>query len=323
MGEPAISVVMPVYNGVKYVAEAVRSILGQTRGDFEFLAIDDGSTDGSGEILRRFAAEDGRIKLVSRENRGLTRTLNEAAELARGEFIARMDADDVALPGRLAAQMEYMRAHPECGVVGGAVVCITAEGWEIDAWTPPGGHEAIDAGHIRGVPGGILHPTALLRRSVLKQAGGYRDEWELAEDLDLWLRMAEVARVGNVGEVVLRYRMHAASLSQARRREQWERVWQVVRQARERRGLEALPARKWPGGGGEKEVAERARRTWAVRAIVAGNYRTARRLAWQNLGATGVSRRSLGLVAGCALGPVTRRILRRRVKSEGRDGAGG
>src|SRR4051794_24772902 len=111
---PPISVLLAVYNGGRYLRAAVDSILTQTFTDFEFIIIDDGSTDGSLATLREFAQRDPRINLVSRPNKGLTVTLNEGIALARGEFLARMDADDIALPQRFEKQIAYLRDHPEC-----------------------------------------------------------------------------------------------------------------------------------------------------------------------------------------------------------------
>ena len=109
---------MPVYNAAHYVAGAVESILGQTFREFEFVIVDDGSIDGSTQILKRFAERDSRIRLIRRENRGLVASLNEGIEAARGEFIARMDADDIALPERLARQLESLRCNHDVVAVG-------------------------------------------------------------------------------------------------------------------------------------------------------------------------------------------------------------
>src|SRR5512135_1833139 len=141
---PLISVCMPVYNAERYIARAVESILGQTFGDFEFLILDDGSTDGSLEILRRYANHDPRIRLTSRPNKGLPPSLNELVDQARGEFIARMDADDVALPERFARQVEYLRAHPDCVLVGSRVQLVDPEGDPLCDWCTMQEHEAID-----------------------------------------------------------------------------------------------------------------------------------------------------------------------------------
>ena len=120
---------MPVYNAKRYLEEAIESILGQTFRDFEFLIIDDGSTDRSLAILKRYAAQDARIRLSSRTNAGYVVRLNEMLHQARGDLVARMDADDVALPERFAQQVEFLRSHPEVDVVGGAQERIDSNGY--------------------------------------------------------------------------------------------------------------------------------------------------------------------------------------------------
>src|SRR5262249_45977834 len=146
---PLISVCMPVHNAERFVGEAVESILGQTLRDFEFLIIDDGSTDGSTRILRDSAARDPRIRLTCRSNRGLVATLNELVDQARGEFIARMDADDIALPDRFLRQVDYLRRHPE-RVEGGAwVPVIDPAGDPPCLWVHGQSHQAVAALHPR------------------------------------------------------------------------------------------------------------------------------------------------------------------------------
>src|SRR5687767_9206093 len=117
MSFPAVSIVLPVYDAVAYVAEAVRSILAQTFGDFELILVNDGSTDGSRDVLAGF--KDYRIRILDQQNLGLVAALNRGIREARGEWIARMDADDVSLPGRLEAQITHLRRHPEIGLLGG------------------------------------------------------------------------------------------------------------------------------------------------------------------------------------------------------------
>ena len=121
---PTVSVVMTVYNTERYVGEAVGSVLGQTFGDFEFVIVDDGSTDRSTTILKDFAARDPRIRLVSRPNTGIVAAANEGIGLARGRYLARMDSDDVCLPRRFETQVNYLEQHPECVLVGSRVTVV-------------------------------------------------------------------------------------------------------------------------------------------------------------------------------------------------------
>jgi glycosyltransferase involved in cell wall biosynthesis len=233
---PTVSVLMPVYNAARYLAEAVESILGQTFADFEFLIIDDGSTDRSRATLERYAAHDRRIRLASRPNTGYTVALNELLGLARGELLARMDGDDVALPTRLARQVDYLRAHPDVVCVGTAVQFIDAAGRFLRPRHPGMDHEEIQQRALAGdCP--LNHPSVMMRRAAVEAVGGYHAEFEPAEDLDLWLRLSEVGRLTNLPEVLMKYRQHAGSVSEQYQRLQRERSAAAVLEACRRRGI--------------------------------------------------------------------------------------
>ncbi len=233
---PIVSVLMPVYNAAHYVAEAVESILGQTFADFEFLIIDDGSTDRSRAILERYAARDRRIRLTGRPNTGHSVALNELLRVAGGELVARMDADDVALPERLARQVEYLRAHPDVVCVGSAVHMIDGAGRLVGDGHPAMDHEEIQRRALAGdCP--LNHPSVLMRRAALEAIGGYRPELQPAEDLDLWLRLGEVGRLTSLPEVLMKYRQHPASFSEQHQRRQLERSAVAVLDACHRRGI--------------------------------------------------------------------------------------
>ena len=198
---PLVSVCMPVYNAERYVAEAVESILNQTLGDFEFL-IEDNSSDATTNILRRYAERDSRIQLDVRHKRRLVLSLNDQVNRARGEFIARMDADDVALPERFRKQVDYLRAHPECDVVGSRVWETDADGDPLCEYATLADHEEIDAFHFLMRGPALVHPSIMIRRDALLAVGGYRN---LAiEDVDLYLRLAERGRIARVPEFLLK-----------------------------------------------------------------------------------------------------------------------
>lgn len=205
---PVISVVLPVYNGEKYIAEAMESILCQTYRDFEFIVIDDGSTDGSLPILRKYRDMDSRIRLISRENRGLVATLNEGIDLARGEWIARMDADDISLLDRFEKQMMWLQKTGAdiCGggmKLFGARICRT--------WCYEQDDDAIKLQLCFNVP--FAHPTVVIR-TELAQKHPYDRIAKHGEDYDLWTRLALAgARMTNVKETVLHYRVHAQQIS--------------------------------------------------------------------------------------------------------------
>lgn len=215
MGTPAISVAMSVYNGERFVTEAIESVLGQTLHEFEFLIVDDGSSDSSRAIIEGYAARDSRIRPIVRENRGLIASLNQMLDEARAPLIARMDADDVCLPERLARQVEFLDAHPEYGVLGCWTEDIDEYGqpWTKGDWTPhPLTHEAFLANiDARGPL--LCHPAAVFRRDLVRAVGGYHAAYKHCEDLDLWLRLATVTRIGNIPIKLLRYRHYAGQVS--------------------------------------------------------------------------------------------------------------
>ncbi|HHN68246.1 MAG TPA: glycosyltransferase, partial [Thermopetrobacter sp.] len=169
---PAVSVIMPVFNGASHVEDAVLSILGQTFGDFEFIIIDDGSTDGAGEILARLAAGDSRIVLMRRENRGIVASLNEGLARARAPLIARMDADDVASPQRLELQARAFARRPSLVLLGGQARMIDGDGRPRRRLLMPVGAERVRATLLRTCP--FIHPAVMFRRRTALDIGGYR-----------------------------------------------------------------------------------------------------------------------------------------------------
>jgi glycosyltransferase involved in cell wall biosynthesis len=209
---PLISVCMPVHNAERYVCEAVESILAQTIGNFELLGLDDGSTDCSLRILQRLAELDPRIRLISRPNKGLVTSLNELVDGARGGFLARMDADDIAMPERFEKQVDYLRTHPECAVVGCRVWETDADGDPVTEYPTLSDHEEIDAFHVRLRGPALLDPSVMMRRAAVQAIGGYRN-FAVSEEIDLYLRLAEQWRLGRVPDHLLKYRVHGANYS--------------------------------------------------------------------------------------------------------------
>jgi glycosyltransferase involved in cell wall biosynthesis len=236
MGVPRISVLLPVHNAQAYLHEALESILAQNYGNFELLALDDGSTDGSLQILRQFQKRDSRVSVTARENRGLVASLNELLSKARGEFVARMDADDVCFPRRFERQVQFLDEKVEHIAVGGWVIHMNARGNLIGLIESPIIHEKIDAANLRGRTS-IWHSTAMLRRSAIDAVGGYRSEFIHSEDLDLWLRLAETGKLANLPEPVLFYRLHEKSVSQTMGKQQRESAYLACSMAWERRNV--------------------------------------------------------------------------------------
>jgi glycosyltransferase involved in cell wall biosynthesis len=236
MTTPAVSVLMPVYNAEHYVAEAVRSVLDQSFTDFEFLILDDGSTDGSLRILQEYAARDPRIRVIARPNTGIVGALNDLLAEARGELIARMDADDICRPDRFARQVALLRDHPEIVAVGGAIQEIDERGRILTDFPAVFGDAVIQDQLLAG-RNVFAHSAMMLRREAMEQVGRYRPEMQHAEDLDLWLRLGEVGQLENLPEVVLQVRVHPLSVSSRNAARQHEVAKLAADQACDRRGL--------------------------------------------------------------------------------------
>lgn len=228
---------MPVYNAEQYVREATESILKQTFSDFEFIIIDDGSTDESREILEELARKDSRIRLVSRPNTGYTKALNEALTLARGPYLARMDADDISMPERFEKQLAFLKANPDCVLVGSRILTIDPFGSPLYEPRHKLSHEAIDAELLAGVGWAIVHPVSMMVRQHVMALGGYRVQMEPSEDLDLFLRMAERGKIANLPDVLLHYRQHVKSVNHTRYEEQNRAARRIVAEAYARRGV--------------------------------------------------------------------------------------
>ena len=211
MASLSISVVMSVFNGQAFLSEAIESILGQTLREFEFLVLDDGSTDRTAEILAAYASRDGRIRVLHHENKGRAASLNIGISLAASGYIARMDADDVALPHRLKEQVDFMEGHPEVGLLGGAAELINTTGQVIHTTRPPLEDPEIKSLMLRYNP--MCHPAVVMRKEIALAAGGYRDALLDADDYDLWLRISERSRLANLAKTILQYRIHSHQAS--------------------------------------------------------------------------------------------------------------
>lgn len=205
---PLISVVLPVYNGEKYLAEAIDSVLAQSFSNFELIIIDDGSTDGSQQILREYVRIDPRVRVIVRENRGLATTLNDSIDIARGAWIARMDQDDIALPHRLERQLECLE-RTGADIAGSWVRRFGTSDTRIVKLRQT--DEAIKMEMLFGSP--FAHPAVMMRTTSAKLLR-YDKAYEKAEDYDLWERAAEAGwKMANEPEVLLLYRVHTAQIS--------------------------------------------------------------------------------------------------------------
>jgi len=213
----AISVIMTVFNGQQWLEEAIQSVLDQTFSEFEFIIVDDGSTDGTPEILKRAAARDGRVRVISQENMGVSRSVNRVLLEARYGWIARMDADDVMAPDRLERQLAFVADNPDVSVVSCFADYIDEGGKTIGECHNPLTSRSVVRNWIDS--GKVIHMIqsgAMFRRDVVLSVGGYRPEFNVTEDTDLWNRVAEAGHTVIVQpEVLMQVRVHSRSLTRS------------------------------------------------------------------------------------------------------------
>lgn len=237
---------MPVYNALPFLEDAVQSVLSQTFDDFEYIIIDDGSTDGSSDVLTRYAAMDSRIRLYTQCNQGLTPTLNKGLSLATGKYIARMDADDICFEERFEQQVLYLDAHDDCILTGGQVELIDANGNSISETHAeygrflgriemPTEHSTIVCRLLK-TGWAFIHPSTMFRRKVIYTVKGYNPKFIDAEDADFFLRLSEIGDIANLSTIILKYRYHESQISSTSD-DQAYWVARARRAAHKRRGL--------------------------------------------------------------------------------------
>ncbi len=214
---PKVSVIMSVFNGERYIKQAIKSILNQTYLDFEFIIINDGSTDNTADILKEF--KDKRIKIINNKtNLGLTASLNKAISLARGEFIARMDADDISLPYRFEYQVEFLENNPDIALVGSSYyVCDEKDEIKsiVEVLTDPDDlKQGLEKQNWFG------HGTVMLRKTALDIVGNYDESYKYAQDYDLWLRIANKFNIANIKEPLYIWRKTKENISSKKEQEQ-------------------------------------------------------------------------------------------------------
>jgi glycosyltransferase involved in cell wall biosynthesis len=218
-----VSVVMSVYNGVEHLPETLDSVLSQAGCDFELIVVDDGSSDGSAAILDDYAARDRRLRVLHQENTGLTRALMRGCAEARAEFIARQDAGDISLPGRLRRQIDFLRANPDAVMTACAVRFTGPLREPLYELAKP--LAQLDAGlrrlNLKTLSGPPHHGGTMFRTQGYQQVGGYRLPFTVAQDIDLWLRLSEIGQCLGTAEVLYQSRLEAGSISSRRRNEQF------------------------------------------------------------------------------------------------------
>lgn len=223
-----VSVVMATYNAKGYLREAIESVLNQTFKDFEFVIIDDGSTDETIDIIKSY--KDPRIRLYKKNHRGLIASLNEGIKLARGEYIARMDADDISEPERFERQVGFLGDHPECAVVGTTIEVIDLEGSSLGVEPEPLSHPDIMRGLI--VRNVLAHGSVMMRKTTIGELGGYDSSAKYVEDYDLWMRVIRKHRMANLPQVLYKWRLNPEGVSLTKTDEQ-------------RRNAQLIQKREW------------------------------------------------------------------------------
>lgn len=237
---PQVSIVMPVYNGQRYLVDAVASLVEQSFTDWELICVDDGSTDRSAEIMDWLASQEDRIRVLHQDNTGIVGALNRGCAAAQAPLICRMDCDDIALPNRLAIQHEYLQQHADVVVVGGAILEMDSEGDPLANSRLPLTHEAIES-NLLSRRTGHFHPTTMFRTEAFLAVGGYRRQYQWVEDHDLWLRFARVGKLANLSQCLLCYRQHAGSVCWQRSDQQRLLMNDLLTSAYHERGMKAPP----------------------------------------------------------------------------------
>ena len=233
---PAVSIVIGAYNAQRYLAQTLDSLLAQTFTDFELIVVDDGSEDSTFDILKQYEAKEARVRPIHIPHGGIVDAANAGLNAARAEYIARADADDLHMPDRLQKQVDYLNAHPEVVAVGSRMQVIEPYGSPLKLSDHKLTHEEIEAGLLNGDGWALPQPAAMLRKSVAMKVGAYRHDYPWSEDLDLFLRMAEVGRLANLPDVLVKYRIHPGSTNWKKHDIQMNNKPRLIREAYERRG---------------------------------------------------------------------------------------
>jgi glycosyltransferase involved in cell wall biosynthesis len=217
---PKVSIITGAYNAQDFISETIKSVLSQSFCDFEWIIIDDGSTDDTPAILAKAQEEDARIKLCSHENMGLTQTLNVGLEKATGEFIARIDCDDLWEYEKLEKQVEFLDSHPEVGLLACNYEQIDEDGNHLGKSHAPylSDHDTICKSFIKFNP--FVHSSVMFRRSILDKVGGYDPHFKYTQDYQYWVRMAQHTKLTSLKDVLVYHRVSKQAISFSKLREQ-------------------------------------------------------------------------------------------------------
>lgn len=233
---PLVTVLMTVYNGSQYLKTAIDSILNQTYPNFEFIIIDDGSSDSTPDIIRSF--HDSRMKIIQNTvNLGVSLAKNKGLEIAQGTYIAIADCDDISLPNRLEAQVLFMEKHPEIDACGSWIKNLRESATQICPYP-------VNPQYIKCLLlfcSGLAHPAAIIRHNTLSSSIRYNSAYKYAHDYDLWLQLAGNSLLTNIPQVLLHYRLHAAQISTRYNKAQWEETFFIQFKHLQTLGIEFSP----------------------------------------------------------------------------------
>lgn len=212
MKQPCVSVLMPAYNAQKYIGEAIESILNQTYKNIELIVVDDASTENTWDVVCKYASKDKRMVIHRNEkNLKLSKTLNTCIMLSTGEYLARMDADDISLPQRISSQVAFLEENHDVGVVGATIEIIDSKGRPIGKREYHTSDKDIRAHIFKYSP--FAHPVIMMRKDILITSGLYNDHYNPAEDYELYFRMGAISKFGNLRETGLKYRVVDKSMT--------------------------------------------------------------------------------------------------------------
>lgn len=235
---PKVSILMPVYNAGKYISQAIESIISQSFKDWELILINDGSTDNSESIIMQY--EDSRIYYIKNtENLQLIKTLNKGIDYCDGQYIARMDADDICLPDRLKQQVDFLDHHPDYLICGTSAIVVDNDGVKTGKI-----HNLTDNNYLQIsllFSPSFIHPSMMIRKEILQQ-NRYDEAYKHVEDYELWCRIAQQGKIANIGRELLKYRWHNTNISVVNNRAQDELKDKIIKDGLKR--LDIVPTEK-------------------------------------------------------------------------------
>lgn len=268
-----VAILLPVRNAERFLQDAITSLEAQSFTEWECFAVDDASTDRSLEILKQWIGRDDRVRLLQGGGKGIVNALNLAFALCHTPFIARMDADDLALPDRLRRQLDFLVANESVVACGTGALMVDPKGRPLCPVGVKTDHAGIMESLLQGSGTAIVHPSLMARTDAVKSIGGYREAYRHVEDFDLYLRLSEIGQLANLPEILLHYRQHTASANVSQRTKQKDLRLQALNEYLRTKGL---PERnELPFGRAGLESIADIHADWALKAALAGNRATA------------------------------------------------